>query len=606
MLRYLSKFLYILEGKKNKLLILLLFFVTTSTLDAIGIGLVGPFISLASAPDSVVQNPWINWAYVRSGVHSTIYFVALLGVVIIVVFYIKSFLYFRVQEHIYEFSLNQQGELRVRLLHAYLAVPYIFHLNRNTALLIQNIINETQKYSYGVMIPILTSVANIVVLLLLVLLLAKTDFLATVIVSGVLLLVFLLYYQFRGRMAYWGKESSKSNVEMIRIVNHSLGGLKETRVIGCEPYFENQISLQAKRHAIAASSFHAFKLLPRILIEAILVTFLVCLTATFLIFNRSTQDLTSLLSIFALAAIRLMPSISQLMSNIAMLKNSSYSLDKLYFDFKELEKLKKAGSLESSTSSNSIGVLSSEHTDNRVMPYVNQIVLDKINYRYPESSETALKDISLNIKKGQSIALIGKSGAGKTTLVDVILGLLAPESGDIRVDDVSIYNNIRSWQNLIGYIPQSIFIMDDTIEKNIAFGVPDHLIDPQRLNKAIQTAQLTELVEQLPDGVKTTVGERGVRLSGGQRQRIGIARALYHEREILVLDEATAALDNETESLVNEALKSLSGTKTMIIIAHRLTTVEHCDCIYMMEQGRVIKSGTYQEVVLGEQTTQSH
>ena len=166
------------------------------------------------------------------------------------------------------------------------------------------------------------------------------------------------------------------------------------------------------------------------------------------------------------------------------------------------------------------------------------------------------------------------------------------------VDDVSIYDNLRSWQNLVGYIPQSIFLIDDTVERNIAFGVPDDLIDSERLNQAIKAAQLEELVEQLPDGIKTGVGERGVRLSGGQRQRIGIARALYHERDILVLDEATAALDNETEHLVTESIKSLAGTKTLIIIAHRLSTVEHCDHIYLLEKGRVIKSGSYQEVVL--------
>ena len=236
------------------------------------------------------------------------------------------------------------------------------------------------------------------------------------------------------------------------------------------------------------------------------------------------------------------------------------------------------------------------------MPFFDEIILDRITYSYPNVPEIALKNISLTIKKGQSIALIGKSGAGKTTLVDVILGLLTPDNGDIRVDDASIYKSLRFWQNLIGYIPQAIFLIDDTIERNIAFGVPDHLIDLQRVEKAIQAAQLVELIEQLPNGIKTTIGERGVRLSGGQRQRVGIARALYHEREILVLDEATAALDNETESLVSEAIKSLSGTKTIIIIAHRLTTVEHCDCIYLLEKGRIIKSGSYQEVVLQTST----
>ena len=178
------------------------------------------------------------------------------------------------------------------------------------------------------------------------------------------------------------------------------------------------------------------------------------------------------------------------------------------------------------------------------------------------------------------------------------MGLLTPDKGEIRVDNTSVYQDLRSWQNLVGYIPQSIFLLDDTIEKNIAFGVPEHLINQIELNKAIEAAQLQELVEHLQEGVQTKVGERGVRLSGGQRQRVGIARALYHKREILILDEATAALDNETESLVTDAIKSLSGLKTMIIIAHRLTTVEHCDRVYVMDRGRIIQSGSYQEVVL--------
>ena len=230
----------------------------------------------------------------------------------------------------------------------------------------------------------------------------------------------------------------------------------------------------------------------------------------------------------------------------------------------------------------------------------DKIELQQISYQYPQAEENALDCLDLKINKGESIALIGKSGAGKTTLVDVILGLLIPQHGDIKVDNQSIYSDISVWQNLIGYIPQSIFLLDDSIEKNIAFGTPEHLIDRPKLQQAIKAAQLEELIERLPQGTKTIVGERGVLLSGGQRQRIGIARALYHEREILVLDEATAALDNETESLVTEAIKSLANSKTMIIIAHRLTTVEHCDRIYELERGRIVRSGSYQEVVLRE------
>ncbi|MDV2993433.1 MAG: Protein glycosylation K [Chroococcidiopsis sp. SAG 2025] len=298
-----------------------------------------------------------------------------------------------------------------------------------------------------------------------------------------------------------------------------------------------------------------------------------------------------------MASIRLLPSVSNTIYAFGIMRNSTYSVDKVYYDLKEIENLEVERGQKILDERSLRKLFDSKSYSKCCLPFEQEIILDKITYRYPSATETNLKEISLHIKKGQSIGIIGKSGAGKTTLIDVILGLLAPETGNIRVDGKTIYNDLRSWQNLIGYIPQSIFLIDDTIEKNITFGVPDDLIDKPRLEKAIQSAQLEELIEQLPDGINTVVGERGVRLSGGQRQRIGIARVLYHEREILVLDEATAALDNETESLVSEAIRSLSGTKTMIIIAHRLSTLEHCDRVYSIEKGQVVKSGSYQEVV---------
>ncbi|KAB8330538.1 ATP-binding cassette domain-containing protein [Scytonema tolypothrichoides VB-61278] len=601
MKKYLSKFLYVISAKKRTIFLLLFLFLLISVLDALGIGLVGPFMSLATNPDLVFQNSWLNWGYVHSGFQSTSQYIALLGLGIIIIFGIKSLLYFQVQRYIYDFSLTQQGLLRLRLLHGYLTVNYTYHLNKNSASLIQNIIHETFLFCYSVTLPLLSSVANSVVVSALILLLLKTDFSATASILLMLTLAFAFYNRFKDQMAYWGKEGSESDTEMIRIINHSVGGLKETRVIGCESYFESQMNIQAQRHALTGSLFQVFQSLPRIAIEALLVTFIVCFISVSLVFNQNPQNLISILSIFAVASIRLIPASSQLMSAIGTLRNSSYSLNKLYFDLKELE-INKLESIEyiknlyKSESNVTIG-------KSNFLPklnFHNDINLNKIHYSYPNVSENALENVSLTLKKGQSIALIGKSGAGKTTLVDVILGLLIPNHGDIRVDGVSIYDNLRSWQNLIGYIPQSIFLMDDTIERNIAFGVLDEQIDSQKLQKAIQTAQLEELISQLPDGIKTAVGERGVRLSGGQRQRIGIARALYHQREILILDEATSALDNETENLISEAIRSLSRTKTLILIAHRLSTVEHCDRIYVLERGKIVKSGSYQEVVLGQ------
>lgn len=586
MIQYLKKTFYIIAEQKITLFWLITLFLLTSVIETLGIGLIGPFINLASSPEIIRNNHLLNSVYEQFGIKSERQFIAIIGLAIISIFYIKSLISFKAQSFVFRFSYDQSSRLSTKLLQAYLRVPYTFHLKKNSALLIQNIISETYTFSNGIMIPMLTTTANLIVVFFLTALLVKTSIHAVIAIFFTFLFAFIPVYWFRDKVAAWGKDASQANAEVIRIINHGLGSLKETKVIGCEPYFENQITQQTLRHAKSATASLSFSITSRIIVEAFLITFLLGFISFFLIFtDRNPQELNSVLGVFALASIRLLPAISNSMATFSTLKNNSFGLNKLYFDLKELEKAQ-------------ININSGEVTAHQVIPFSNKISVESISYTYPGSSEPSLNEISLTIKKGQSIALIGKSGAGKTTLVDVFLGLLIPEKGDIKIDGVSAYDNLRLWQNMVGYIPQSIFLMDDTIEKNIAFGVPDHLIDSDRINKAIKAAQLEDLVSTLPDGIKTSVGERGVRLSGGQRQRIGIARALYHEREILVLDEATAALDNETESLVTEAIKSLSGTKTIIIIAHRLSTIEHCDCVYSLEKGHIVKTGSYEEVVL--------
>ncbi|WP_322744795.1 ABC transporter ATP-binding protein/permease [[Phormidium] sp. LEGE 05292] len=572
-------------------------------MDALGIGLVGPFMGLATNPELIHKNIWLANTYKTLGLKSSNQFIGLLGLTIIIIFYLKSFFYYQIQRYVYHFCFTQQVKLRLRLLHTYLFLPYTFHLKTNSANLIQNIIKEAENFSYSVAIPLLGSVANLFVLVVLVLLLMKTDLVATVTVIGILLGTYLPFHLFRHKIVRWGKEGVDANTEMLRIANHAIGGLKETRVIGCEEFFENQLSSQVNRFARVATLFHVFQILPRITIEALLITFVVGLVSVSLLFEQRSQNLVSVLGIFAIASIRILPSASQFMSNMGVLRNFKPTLDRLYMDLKEIETPEAVNYLKISQGfipSKEVKFERKKSIKPIPMSFTQEIVLNKVNYAYPEAASNSLTDISLTLNKGESIALIGKSGAGKTTLVDVLLGLLIPQSGDIQVDGLSVYNSLRSWQNLIGYIPQTIFLTDDTIERNIAFGVTDDKIDQQRLNNAIRSAQLTELVAQLPEGVQTMVGEHGVRLSGGQRQRIGIARALYHEREILVLDEATSALDNETENLISKAIQDLSGTKTMIIIAHRLTTVEHCDRIYEMQKGSIIKCGSYQEVVLAQ------
>ncbi|NMF60572.1 ABC transporter ATP-binding protein [Pseudanabaena yagii] len=594
-MKYLSQFLFVISTRKIDLLLIVFFFVVISLLDAIGIGLIGPFIGLAVKPETIERSAWLYSLYGYLNLKSINQFIALIGLAIIILFYFKSFLYYRIQNYVLKFCYTQQVWLRLRMLRTYLSLPYTFYLKTNSAHVIQNIGTESANFTYSIAVPLLNSIANAFVLAVILLLMAKTDLLATVSIFGILLVAIVPFHYFRHRVALWGKEGLEANTETIRVVNHAIGGLKTTKLIGCESFFENQLLAQANKYSKAASLFHSFQQLPRIVVEALLITFVVGFVSLSLVIAERSDSLVSVLGIFAIASVRIIPSASQLLTCMGVLRNNKPTLDRIYLDLKELETPESLKYLGMSRKVNS-----SKTT--QVHPFTDKIVIDELSYSYPGAARQSLKDVSLTIRKGESIALIGKSGAGKTTLSDIFLGLLIPESGDIQVDGESIYKDLRSWQNLIGYIPQSIFLMDDTIERNIAFGIPDEQIDKQKLDAAIKKSQLTELIEQLPEGVHTFVGENGVRLSGGQRQRIGIARALYYEREILVLDEATSALDNETESLISEALRELGRTKTMIVIAHRLTTVEHCDRVYEMSNGQIVRSGSYQEIVIEGQS----
>jgi ABC-type multidrug transport system fused ATPase/permease subunit len=598
---YFSKLLYILSDSKHQLVWLFLLFITASLLEAFGIGMIGPFLGVASNPEVIQQIQILNWMYAQTDLQSYQSFVPLLGSAIAVVFLLKTLIYFLSKVYIYRFSFDQKGKLCCKLLNTYLSVPYTFHLNRNTSSLINNVVVETERFGSS-LLALLETVSSLIVIFFLLALLFQTSATLLILITLIIFPLIFLFLKLSKVFGEWGKGASEAQKEIIRIINHSLGGIKEVRVVGCELHFSEQMDQQVHLLEKFKVLYHVSLLVPRISIETCIVLAIVFFTSIYSL-NQSGDGVVAVLGVFAVASIRLVPTVSQFLAGIGKLRGDSYAIHMLYLDLKaldqerELQKQDILLSLASKPKISKINLIEKKYNFHAAS-FLSQIDLKSLKYSYPGIATPAIDDVSLIIRKGESIALIGKSGAGKTTLVDIILGLLQPDQGDICVDNISIYQNLRAWQNLIGYIPQSIFLIDDTVEKNIAFGVPDALIDADRLRKAVQAAQLSELVAQLPNGIKTSVGERGIRLSGGQRQRIGIARALYHEREILVLDEATSALDNETENLVTESIKSLSGEKTMIIIAHRLSTVKHCNRIYSMDKGRIVKHGSYREVVL--------
>ncbi|MCC5652669.1 ABC transporter ATP-binding protein/permease [Nostoc sp. XA013] len=596
MIQFLSKLLYLTKGHHKWLFAMIFIFLFISGLEVFGTGIIGPFIAIATNPDLVKSNSWLYLIYTKLNFNSQHQFLIVLGLLVIIAFYVKAFLSFHAQKAVFQFGYMIKSELSCKLMKAYIKAPYSFHLNINSATLIQNITATTDSVSIGVIMGILTSVSNVLVVLALMALLVKTNPMALILIVMLLTIMLWLTKSMKQRLSRWSKNGWLASGKMIRILNHGLGGLKETRVIGCESYFEQQMEQEATKFAMNLTLAQGYGNLPRYVIEAFMITFLVGFTLLFIKLNQEEQNLSAVLGIFGLASIRLLPASGNLVSNLNMVRSNAFAVDQLFFDLKNLEKENLSSEIDFRGKSDS--ALSSKNSKHIL--FEKEISLEKLTFQYPNTIRQALDDISLTIRKGQSIGIIGKSGSGKTTLVDVILGLFQVQSGDIKVDGVSVYRDLRAWQNILGYVPQSIFLIDDTLERNIAFGVPDHLIDQNRLKNAIKMAQLNEVVEQLPNGTQTIVGERGVLLSGGQRQRVGIARVLYHEREILVFDEATAALDNETEHLVTEATKALSGSNTIIIIAHRLSTIEHCDRIYQLDQGRIIKSGSYQEVVLGK------
>ncbi|MBW4425205.1 MAG: ABC transporter ATP-binding protein/permease [Nostoc desertorum CM1-VF14] len=596
MIQFLSKLLYLTKGHHKWLFAMIFIFLFISGLEVFGTGIIGPFIAIATNPDLVKSNSWLYLIYTKLNFNSQHQFLIVLGLLVIIAFYVKAFLSFHAQKAVFQFGYMIKSELSCKLMKAYIKAPYSFHLNINSATLIQNITATTDSVSIGVIMGILTSISNVLVVLALMALLVKTNPMALILIVMLLTIMLWLIKSMKQRLSRWSKNGWLASGKMIRILNHGLGGLKETRVIGCESYFEQQMEQEATKFAINLTLAQGYGNLPRYVIEAFMITFLVGFTLLFIKLNQEEQNLSAVLGIFGLASIRLLPASGNLVSNLNMVRSNAFAVDQLFFDLKNLEKENLSSEIDLRGKSDS--ALSSKNSKHIL--FEKEISLEKLTFQYPNTIRQALDEISLTIHKGQSIGIIGKSGSGKTTLVDVILGLFQVQSGDIKVDGVSVYRDLRAWQNILGYVPQSIFLIDDTLERNIAFGVPDHLIDHNRLKNAIKMAQLNEVVEQLPNGTQTIVGERGVLLSGGQRQRVGIARVLYHEREILVFDEATAALDNETEHLVTEATKALSGSNTIIIIAHRLSTIEHCDRIYEIDQGRIIKSGSYQEVVLGK------
>ena len=584
--KLLRKLLYIFNyQEKLQIATIFLFMLVGAVLETIGVGLIPPFVSLLGNPEIIEQQEILSWLYTQLGASSHQVFLLWMSLILLSVYLFKNAYLAILTYWQYRFLYQKQMSLSARLLKLYLNSPYTFHLQRNSAELVRNVTSEVPLIFAGVLIPMLILTTEIMVMGCITVLLLIAEPLSSAIAAIFLCVsIFCLNKIIRKQMNGQGLIRQEQSGQMIKWVNQGLGGIKETKVLGREAFFLNTFAKSTQAYSKANLIVGLATQLPNLFIDTVLIASVLLIVIFSLIQGREIRSILPMVSLFAISSLRLMPSAKRIISTLTTIRYSKDSVDVVHYDLISLE-----------TTSTQASLIKSNQTSSHL--FQNSIELKDIHYQYPNASKLSLLGISLSITKGQAIALVGESGSGKTTLVDVILGLLPPSQGEILVDDENILSNLTNWQSQIGYIPQSIYLCDDTIRSNIAFGVPLDQINEEQVWKSLKAAQLGELIRNLPDQLDTLVGERGIRLSGGQRQRIGIARALYHDPEVLIMDEATAALDNNTEREFMEALESMSKDKTMIMIAHRLSTVKNCEHLYLMQQGKIIGSGTYNELL---------
>ncbi|EKN69390.1 ABC transporter-like protein [Neobacillus bataviensis LMG 21833] len=577
-----KKSLMLFNKKERKILLLLFFMMIISALfETLGIGLIVPFVGIVTKPEIIQENSILAFVYESLAFQSNTSFIIFSVVMLLLIFVFKNLyiLFFQYAQN--RVILKQQVKLSRRLFNEYLTKSYTFHLQRNTAELLRNINGEVPRVLQGIIMSAFQLLTELLVITCILVLLLFTATIATI-TASILLggSVFLFYKIFRKKINKLGKEQQIVSGKMIKWVNQGLGASKEVKVSGKEDFFVNAYAEQSHKNANISCYRMMLDQTPRLFIETLLVS-IVLITMLIIIFQgTNTTTIVSTMALFAMAAFRLMPSINRVMAMITTIRFSKPALSVIYEDL--------FTNREESLITNKTLDIASKFSTCEKRAFNDSIMLNEVSFRYPNQIDYSIKDISLSIPIGQSVAFIGESGAGKTTLVDIILGLFQPEKGEILIDGENLHELKSLWQQKIGYIPQSIYLSDDSIRANVAFGIAKDQIDDKAVWKALEQAQLKEFINGLPEKLEATVGERGVRLSGGQRQRIGIARALYHNPEIIFMDEATSALDNETEKEIMKAIDDLKGEKTLIIIAHRLSTIENCDIVFKINNGRLV------------------
>jgi ABC-type multidrug transport system fused ATPase/permease subunit len=590
MLKHAHQALDLIEPQQRRTLAAVVAAMTvTAVLQGIGVVSIMPFIALVADPDLVQRSSWMAWTASRLGAATTPQFLTRLGVLIILLLAATNAFWAFSRWATVRFAWQTHDRLCHRMLASYLREPYTFYLSRNTADMVKRVHADVRGVVEHVLLPWMDVLAKSITTLLFVLLLIAVDPILALLSAGVLSGVYvLIYLVLRHRQRDLGYRRYFAFADMFRIASEVLGGIKDVKTMECEASYLSRFSDSSRIYAKLSTTHTMSMELPRFALETVAFGGIIATTIYLLQTRGSLGEALPVLALYALTGYRLFPGLQSIFASLAAIRVYAPALAALHED------------LLRPTGANLARIeVGAEATSEARQPLLlaREIRFDRVTFRYAGAPSPALEDVELRIPVNAAVALVGGTGSGKTTVVDLLMGLFTPVEGRILIDDTVLHDgNIGAWRRGVGYVPQSIFLSDSTVAQNIAFGVRENLIDRAAVERAARAAHLDQFVEALPLGYDTIVGERGVRLSGGERQRLGIARALYRDPAVLVLDEATSALDGSTEHAVMEAIAALSGQKTVVLIAHRLATVKHCDLIYLLDGGRVQASGTFAEL----------
>ncbi len=551
--------------------------VIMACLEVLGIAAISPFLSLVTNPESIQSNGVLSWLYTTFKFQNTQSFVVFMGLVALGLMVTSNLFSLFMNWILVRFAWLRNHSLSQRLLAQYLGKPYSFFLERNTSEMGKNILAEVQQVVNGLLVPGMLMLANLFVVLFILIFLIILNPLRALVVALALGSGYVIVYSLlQRRMARYGDESVQANKGRFQLANEALGGVKEIKLLGRENVFLGNFAKVSRLFSTRMALSEILSNSPRYVLDTI--AFGTILTLMIVVYTQDPSQVIPVVGVYAFAGYRLMPALQQIYRNITKARFHTSVLATVKHDLEATE------------------ATFPDRAER--LKFEKGLELANISFKYPTAKTELLKNLSLTVKHNASVAFVGSTGSGKTTIVDILLGLLPPDQGQLLVDGDPINKeNLRNWQANLGYVPQTIFLSDGTIAQNIAFGIAQDSLDINAVVKAATIANLHEFVEMLPDGYNTVVGERGVRLSGGQRQRIGIARALYHDPSVLILDEATSALDNVTEEAVFQAIKNVMGKKTVIMIAHRISTVRECDTIFVLEHGHIVSQGSYQELL---------